>query len=132
MTAKSDQVKGKAKEVVGSVIGDEDLESEGKADRQAGEAKQKVDEAKDKVEEVIGDVADKIKDVADRKLVGGDHDTRRPGIRAPGLSDPAPKVTSKHDGRNRHPREEVHMYIGVGTLVVILVIVEIIYLARRA
>lgn len=33
MGAKSDQVKGQAKEVVGSVIGDKDLESEGKADR---------------------------------------------------------------------------------------------------
>ena len=47
------QVKGKAKEVVGATVGDEDLEAEGTADRRAGEVKQKVGEVKDKVEDVI-------------------------------------------------------------------------------
>ena len=74
MGAKSDQVKGRAEETVGGLIGDKDLESEGKADRRAGEAKEKLDHAKDQVEEVIDkakgkveEVIDKAKDAAHRK-----------------------------------------------------------------
>ena len=74
MGEQSDQVKGKVKETVGSLTGDEDLESEGKADRRAGEAKEKVGKAKDKVEDVIDtakdtveEVIDKTKDAAHRK-----------------------------------------------------------------
>ncbi len=63
MGAKGDQVKGQAKEAIGSLVGDKDLESEGKSDRRAGEAKEKVESAKDKVEEVI----DKTKDAVHRK-----------------------------------------------------------------
>jgi uncharacterized protein YjbJ (UPF0337 family) len=59
MGAKSDQMKGKAKEAVGDVTGNKDLKSEGKADRRAGETKEKVGKVKDKVEDVI----DKAKDV---------------------------------------------------------------------
>lgn len=43
MAAKSDQVKGRAKEAIGGVIGDKDLEAEGKADRRAGDPKEKVE-----------------------------------------------------------------------------------------
>jgi uncharacterized protein YjbJ (UPF0337 family) len=74
MGAKSDQVKGHAKEAVGSVIGDKDLESEGKADRRAGEVKEKVENVTDKAGDVVSeakdaveDVVDKAKDVAHRK-----------------------------------------------------------------
>jgi uncharacterized protein YjbJ (UPF0337 family) len=74
MAGKTEQVKGQAKEAVGSLVGNKDLESEGKADRQAGEAKEKVGHAKDKVEEVIekvehkaGEVIDKAKDTAHPK-----------------------------------------------------------------
>ena len=63
MGAKSDQVKGKAKEATGSLTGDEDLEAEGKADRRAGEAKEKLGHAKDKLDDVI----DKAKDASHRK-----------------------------------------------------------------
>ena len=63
MGAKSDQVKGHAKEVAGIVTGDKRLKSEGKVDRLAGETKGKVDEVKDKVEEVI----DKAKGTRHRK-----------------------------------------------------------------
>jgi uncharacterized protein YjbJ (UPF0337 family) len=63
MGAKSDQIKGHAKEAAGSLAGDKDLESEGKADRRAGEAKEKVDHAKDKVDKVI----DKAKGALHRK-----------------------------------------------------------------
>jgi uncharacterized protein YjbJ (UPF0337 family) len=73
MAGKSEQVKGQAKEAVGSLTGNKDLEAEGKADRQAGEAKEKVGHAKDKVEEVVekvehkaGEVIDKAKDAAHR------------------------------------------------------------------
>ena len=74
MGAKSNQVQGQAKETVGGLIGDKDLESEGKADRRGGEAKEKLDHAKDKVGEVIdkakdkvGEVIDKAKDAVHRK-----------------------------------------------------------------
>jgi uncharacterized protein YjbJ (UPF0337 family) len=66
MTAKTDQVKGHAKEAVGSLIGDKDLESKGKADRRAGEAKEKVGHAKDKVQEVIDKTQDKAEEVIDK------------------------------------------------------------------
>ena len=74
MGATSDQVKGKAKEAAGTVTGNKDLESEGKADRRTGEAKEKIENATDKVEEVVGKVKDKaeesmdkVKDTFDRK-----------------------------------------------------------------
>lgn len=73
MAGKTEHVKGQAKEAVGSLTGDKDLQAEGKADRQAGEAKEKVGHAKDKVEEVIekvehkaGEVIDRTKDTAHR------------------------------------------------------------------
>ena len=63
MSAKGDEFKGKAKEAAGIVTGNEDLESEGKADRRSGEVKEKVEQAKDKIEEVV----DKTKDALRRK-----------------------------------------------------------------
>jgi uncharacterized protein YjbJ (UPF0337 family) len=66
MGEKGDQVKGKVKEAVGSLTGDKDLESEGKADRRAGEAKEKVGKAKDKVEDVIDTAKDKVEEVIDK------------------------------------------------------------------
>jgi uncharacterized protein YjbJ (UPF0337 family) len=63
MNAKSDQIKGHAKEAAGVLTGDKDLESEGKTDRRTGEAEEKIDHAKDKVDEVI----DKTKDALHRK-----------------------------------------------------------------
>lgn len=50
-------MKGKAKEAVGDLAGDNDLKSEGRTDRQAGEAKEKVG----KVEEEVEDMIDKVK-----------------------------------------------------------------------
>ena len=66
MGAKGDQVKGQAKEVVGKVVGDEDLEAEGKADRRAGEAKEKVEDVKDFVEDVVDKAKDTAEDVVDK------------------------------------------------------------------
>jgi uncharacterized protein YjbJ (UPF0337 family) len=53
MAGKSDQMKGRTKEAVGDLTGSNDLQSEGKADRQAGEAKEKAGKVEEKVEEMI-------------------------------------------------------------------------------
>ncbi len=66
MAGKSEQVKGQAKEAVGSLTGDKDLQAEGKADRQAGQAKEKVGHAEDKVEEAIEKVEHKAREMIDR------------------------------------------------------------------
>ena len=66
MGEKSDQVKGRAKEAVGALTGDRDLESEGKADRRAGEVKEKLGHVKDKVEEVVEKAEDKIEEAVDK------------------------------------------------------------------
>ncbi|MGO9458297.1 MAG: CsbD family protein [Acidimicrobiales bacterium] len=58
MAGKTDQVEGQAKEAVGSLVGNKDLEAEGKAERRSGEVKEKVGHAMDKVHEAI----DKVKD----------------------------------------------------------------------
>lgn len=66
MDGKSDQMKGRAKEAVGSLTGNEDLEAEGKTDRRAGEAKEKVGAAKEKVEAMIDTAKDKVEEVIDK------------------------------------------------------------------
>jgi uncharacterized protein YjbJ (UPF0337 family) len=63
MGSKTDQIKGQTKEAVGTLTGDKDLKSEGKADRIAGEAKEKLADATDKIEDVI----DKARDALHRK-----------------------------------------------------------------
>ncbi len=63
MAGKTEQVKGQAKEAVGGLVGNKDLESKGKAERHAGEVKEKVGSAKDKVDEAV----DKVEDVLRRK-----------------------------------------------------------------
>jgi uncharacterized protein YjbJ (UPF0337 family) len=75
MTAKSEQVKGKAKQVAGIVTGDKDLEAEGNADRLSGETTEKLDQAAskvhgaiDSVEEFVDGAFDKAKEVVDRVL----------------------------------------------------------------
>lgn len=66
MSGESDQVKGRAKEAAGILIGNQDLEAEGKTDRRTGEAEEKVDNAKDKVAEVIDNATAKVEQVADK------------------------------------------------------------------
>ena len=66
MGATSDKIQGQAKEVAGIVTGDEDLEAQGKADRQVGEAGEKLDEVKDRVEGFVDEVKDKAADVVDK------------------------------------------------------------------
>lgn len=54
-----DDVKGKAKEAVGEVTGDEDLEREGKLDQIAGKVKDKVEDLKDKATDLLDRDKDK-------------------------------------------------------------------------
>jgi uncharacterized protein YjbJ (UPF0337 family) len=60
MSSKSDQLKGRAKEAVGSLTDDKDLETEGKIDRRAGEAKEKIEHATDRLEDVIDHAKDAL------------------------------------------------------------------------
>lgn len=60
MSGTTDKAKGHAKEAVGDLIGDDDLEREGKADRTAGAAKDKTGKAKAWVEEKIDHTRDRI------------------------------------------------------------------------
>jgi uncharacterized protein YjbJ (UPF0337 family) len=58
--ANKDQAKGKVKQAVGDLVGDEDLQKKGKADERAGDVKEFVEGVKDKVDEVVDTVKDKI------------------------------------------------------------------------
>ena len=49
MSADSDKIKGHAKQAIGELTDDKDLEREGKVDELAGKAKDVVDAAKDKL-----------------------------------------------------------------------------------
>lgn len=49
---KFEQAKGKVKETVGNVAGDEKLEKEGQVDNASGKAKEAVEDVKDKAEEL--------------------------------------------------------------------------------
>jgi len=55
-----DEAKGRAKQAVGDVTGDDDLRREGKVDEKAGQAKDKVGDLKDKAESAIDKVKDKV------------------------------------------------------------------------
>jgi len=65
MAGKTDQVKGRGKEAVGSLTGDNDLESEGKADIRAGETKETIDHGKQKIEEVMEKGEHKVEEAID-------------------------------------------------------------------
>ena len=58
---KLDQAKGKAKETIGRVIDDEELEAEGRADHASGEVEEGWGKARRKVGEAVEDVGDAIK-----------------------------------------------------------------------
>lgn len=66
MGAKTEQVKGQVKEAAGTLTGDKDLESEGKADRRAGEAKEKLDDVKEKVDDIVEKTSSKLDEVIDK------------------------------------------------------------------
>ncbi|MBK0038827.1 MULTISPECIES: CsbD family protein [Enterococcus] len=56
-----DKAKGKAKEVVGDVTGDNKTKAEGILDQAVGKVKEVAADAKDKVDEVVIDAKDKFK-----------------------------------------------------------------------
>jgi uncharacterized protein YjbJ (UPF0337 family) len=58
--ANLDEAKGKAKQAVGDVTGNDDMRREGKVDEKAGQAKDKLGDVKDKAENAIDAVKDKI------------------------------------------------------------------------
>ncbi len=49
-----DDLKGRAKEGVGGLTGDQSLKNEGKVDRATGTVKDKADDAADKAKDLIG------------------------------------------------------------------------------
>ena len=55
---KAEQIKGAAKEKIGQVTGDEELEAEGTVDRATGKVREKVGEAKDKVKRAVDELKD--------------------------------------------------------------------------
>jgi uncharacterized protein YjbJ (UPF0337 family) len=60
MGERTDDLKGRAKEAVGDLTNDRDLEREGKIDQAKGKVKDKADDITDKV-------GDKVKDLTDRR-----------------------------------------------------------------
>ena len=60
MSGQADEMKGKAKEAIGVLTDDGDLQREGKTDQAAGKTKDKLDDAKDWADDKIDDVTDKL------------------------------------------------------------------------
>jgi uncharacterized protein YjbJ (UPF0337 family) len=57
---KLDQAKGKAKETIGEVFDDEELEAEGRADHAGGKIEEGYGKARRKVGEAIEDIGDAV------------------------------------------------------------------------
>lgn len=60
MSAKTDQVKGRIKQVIGALAGNEKLKRDGRRDERAGRTKQKADEVIDVVRDKIEDVVETL------------------------------------------------------------------------
>ncbi|GAA3208587.1 CsbD family protein [Actinocorallia longicatena] len=57
LEGKANELKGKGKEALGKMTGDDELQGEGKGDQVKGQAQQ----ATEKVKDAVGDAADKVK-----------------------------------------------------------------------
>jgi len=55
-----DQAKGRIKQAVGDLTGDEDLKKRGKVDEKAGDVKEFLEDTKDKVDDFVDKVKDKL------------------------------------------------------------------------
>jgi uncharacterized protein YjbJ (UPF0337 family) len=66
MAGKTDQVKGRAKEAVGDLTGDKDLQAEGKVDRRAGETKEKLGHANAKITAIVDKADEKVEKTIDK------------------------------------------------------------------
>lgn len=60
MSGTTDDLKGRAKEAIGDVTGNKDLEREGKVDRAAGTIKDTAEDVKDWVEDKVDDVKERL------------------------------------------------------------------------
>lgn len=60
MSGGTDTVKGRAKQAIGVLTGDEKLKKDGRHDERAGQIKQKADEAVDAVRDKLEDVAETL------------------------------------------------------------------------
>ena len=60
MGGSTDKVKGRAKQAVGALSGDEKLQRDGRRDERAGGIKQRVDEAIDVVRDKLDEVAETL------------------------------------------------------------------------
>jgi uncharacterized protein YjbJ (UPF0337 family) len=58
MSGKTDVVKGKVKEVVGTLTGNDELKAQGKTDQAVGKVKQVAENAVDKVAQAVKKVVD--------------------------------------------------------------------------
>lgn len=61
MGTNTDKVKGRVKQSIGALTGDEKLQKDGRQDERAGRIKQKADEAIDVVRDKLEDVADTLR-----------------------------------------------------------------------
>jgi len=61
MSGTTDDLKGRAKEAVGNLTDDDQLEREGKVDRAAGTIKDKVEDAKEWAEDKVDQVRDRVR-----------------------------------------------------------------------
>ena len=60
MGGSTDKVKGRAKQTVGALTGNEKLQKDGRRDERAGSIKQKADEAIDVVRDKLDEVAETL------------------------------------------------------------------------
>lgn len=58
---KMDDMKGRAKEALGSLTDDDDMKREGRNDQRAGEVKEGVEKISDKAKDAIDDVRDRAR-----------------------------------------------------------------------
>jgi len=64
--SKADEVKGRVKEAVGDLTGDERTKAEGQKDQAGAKVKQAAEDARDKVEDLAEKAKDKVVDLVDR------------------------------------------------------------------
>ena len=59
--SKKDDLKGRAKEALGSLTDDEDLKKEGRTDQRAAEVKDRIERLGDKAKDVVDDVKNRTR-----------------------------------------------------------------------
>lgn len=85
MSGKTDQIKGRAKEAAGALLGDKRLEREGKIERVTGSAKEKAKEVVHNIKDKAKEVVNKAKSNLVEAVSDGDRVMRYDGTRWHGL-----------------------------------------------